>query len=132
MRKNTEAVLKAWKANRAKGSRGNSISTDGKTIFSYRTAIVGRVPDYSEEIKELHKLGYTDITQETFFDAVVNVTKYSQTTSSQQNSIIADFKANGITYREVPDVNIGSPVVVGVSEAQYAQGILERALEVAS
>ncbi len=107
MRKNTQAVLKAWLTKKAKGNKGDSISTDGNTIYSYRTAIVVRTPDYSKEIAELNKLGYP-CTQKSFVDATINRTKYSSTTSGQQNSIVAYFKANDMSYREEYSIAIGS------------------------
>ena len=107
MRKNTQAVLKAWIAREAKGNKGDSISTDGNTIYSYNTAIVVRTPDYSKEIAELNELGYP-CSQDNFVDATINRTKYSSTTSQQQNSILAYFEANDMSYREEYSIAIGA------------------------
>lgn len=92
MRKNTREVLKAWIAKEAKGNRGESISTDGTTIYSYNTAIVGRIP-----VVGMEEVGIT-----------INTTKYSPTTSNQQNSIINYFEVNDIGYNEVINVPIGT------------------------
>jgi len=108
MRKNTREVLKAWIAKEAKGSRGESISTDGSTIYSYNTALVEKTPDYSKEIEELHKLGYPEFSQDTFVFATINTTKYSPTTSNQQNSIINYFEVNDMSYNEKINVPIGT------------------------
>ena len=107
MRKNTREVLKAWMAKEAKGNRGESISTDGNTIYSYNTAIVVRTPDYSKEIAELNKLGYP-IEQKNFVDATINTTKYSSTTSNQQTSILCYFDVRNISYNEKINVPIGT------------------------
>ena len=107
MRKNTQAVLKAWLTKEAKGNRGDSISTDGNTIYSYNTAIVVRTPDHSKVIAELNRLGYP-CTQKSFVDATINRTKYSSTTSGQQNSILAYFKANDMSFNEGYRIPIGT------------------------
>jgi len=107
MRKNTQAVLDAWIAKEAKGNRGESISTDGTTIYSYNTAIVVRTPDYTKEIAELNKLGYP-CTQNSFVDATINRTKYSPTTSNQQNSIVAYFEDNNMSFNEQYSIPMGT------------------------
>lgn len=66
MIKNTREVLEAWDVSEPKGKRGDSIWTDGKIVYSYNTWI-------------LATNGRAEIE--------VNVTKYSATTSSHQNSI---------------------------------------------
>tara|TARA_R100000963_G_C4634563_1_gene98952 strand:- start:719 stop:1057 length:339 start_codon:yes stop_codon:yes gene_type:complete len=108
MRKNTQAVLDAWIAKEAKGNRGDSISTDGNTIYSYNTAIVVRTPDYSKEIAFMHSIGYPEFTQDTFVFATINTTKYSSTTSNQQSSLLAYFEANNRSYNEEINVPIGT------------------------
>lgn len=65
MRANVRDVLKAFATRKPKGKLGDSISTDGTNVFSYRTCLITR-----------HK-GVT----------VLNMTKYSRTTSTQQHSI---------------------------------------------
>ncbi len=65
MRKNTFAVFTAWNQRVGKGVFGDSISTDGHTIFSYKTPILERVG---------HRV-------------VLNENKYSATTTRQQNDI---------------------------------------------
>jgi len=65
MRKNTEAVFSAWL--RQMPLAGTSISTDGMSIFSYRTAILSRSGNHR----------YT-----------FNQKKYSSTTSRQQSDLL--------------------------------------------
>lgn len=59
MRKNIQEVFNAWK--QGKSLNRKSISTDGKTIYSYSTLILK--------------------------DGVLNTVKYSKTTSRQQSAI---------------------------------------------
>lgn len=74
MRKNCAQVLDAWNNGRA-CSPAQSIWTDGVTIYSYSTAIVtGRVRP------------------------IVNMTKYSVTTSTHQNAIV-----RGLGHVEIVD-----------------------------
>ena len=77
MRKNTQAVLEAWDVSEPKGKRGDSIWTDGNTVYSYNTWILAH---------NAMQNGFE-----------VNVTKYSATTSRQQNEIQAWL--SGGTYR---------------------------------
>ena len=73
MRKNTREVFDAW-MNGIANCGQDSIWTDGERIFSYQTILVERTPR----------------------GPVVNVTKYSQTTSTHQNAIRAAFNARNI------------------------------------
>lgn len=73
MRVNVRRVWDAWREHRHAG-RG-SISTDGEVICSYRTPIVWR--DKSGSV-------------------TVNILRYSKTTTTQQNSLLAALAAAGI------------------------------------
>jgi hypothetical protein len=68
MRKNTEQVINAFLCGESKNL--HSIKTDGTTIFSYDTAILTR-----------GKNGYV----------IYNGTRYTNTTSQQQNAIFNEF-----------------------------------------
>ena len=65
MRKNTARVLAAWRAGKD-DRRDRSVWTDGRTVYSYATAIMTR--DDNGRI-------------------VFNATKYSPTTTNHQNGI---------------------------------------------
>lgn len=69
MRKNVKEVLGAFLNGERRGREGDSISTDGERIFSYDTILVERE---RKRVVVYH----------------VNVTPYSKTTTTQQNSII--------------------------------------------
>ena len=75
MRKNMKAVIDAWTAGRSEGERGDSISTDGDDIYSYDTCLLTR-----------DRLG----------NLILNSTAYSNTTTRQQNSLLAHFN-RGLT-----------------------------------
>ncbi|HET7111690.1 MAG TPA: hypothetical protein VFI41_12530 [Gemmatimonadales bacterium] len=85
MRKNVAAVLDAWRQGRpcgmkrptAFGSAVNSISTDGDSIFSYRTCLLAITHDGKR---------------------VLNETRYSVTTSRQQSALRGDI-ADGVHFR---------------------------------
>lgn len=66
MRKNIKEVIAAFQAKRPKGHIGDSISTDGKTIYSYTTPIYTR-------------------------ETGLNSRQYSKTTTMQQNAIRLTF-----------------------------------------
>ena len=70
MRKNTERLLDAWHQGRS--DRGSeSIWTDGENIWSYDTCILARQDENSPATNPY----------------VLNMTKYSPTTSQHQNAI---------------------------------------------
>ena len=72
MRKNTETALNGFLTNKPAGKPGSAIWTDGKHIWSYATALVT----------------FEDDTFERFGRVVVNMTKYSQTTTVHQNALL--------------------------------------------
>jgi len=72
VRKNTEQVIRAWEHDRPERSSA-SIWTDGHNIWSYQTPIAVEV------LKENGEIGL-----------VMNVTRYSPTTSEQQSAIRAE------------------------------------------
>ncbi len=74
MRKNTEKVFNAWINERP--LNGPSISTDGRTIFSYSTPILSRESD----------------------GIFLNTKKYSNTTSRQQSDLSLLLGRNGIKF----------------------------------
>lgn len=85
MRQNTQKAFNAWNAGknyRAPGRNGSPIWTDGRSIFSYGVAILTR-PDYSAQSIRL------------------NVTKYSVTTSQQQNGLRTLLTSSGTRFEEV-------------------------------
>lgn len=65
MRKNTFTIMEAWNFDRAKGKAGDSIWTDGQNVYSYQTCILVYGPNGS----------------------ILNVGKYSRTTSTHQNGV---------------------------------------------
>ena len=75
MRKNTQQVFAAFKAGKSLDMK--SISTDGKEIRSYRTPIF--YPDGKGQM-------------------VLNMKKYSSTTSNQQSAINLMAKENQISF----------------------------------
>lgn len=85
MRKNTQAVMRAWRESKS-ARHGQSISTDGETIYSYSTAIVTR---HNGKI-------------------IVNDTRYSVTTTQQQNSIKAELAMLGINFDTVTGIPHGA------------------------
>ena len=97
MRKNCRQTLDAWVEDEPYGKRGDSIWTDGDTIYSYNTWIV------VEEIKE-RRPHYR-----------FNATKYSTTTSTHQNAILAFLKNN---FPE--NFSEGTPATVFVGEKNEA------------
>ena len=83
MRKNTQEVYRAWKMGRAL-HRCRSIWTDGETVYSYSTPILR------------YKLGAP----------MMNMVKYSRTTSNHQNSLtalLADAYSTSITIVQDPN-----------------------------
>ena len=82
MRRNMEEVLNAWQARRPNRSH-RSISTDGETLWSYDTAILTRADDGR---------------------VILNVTRYSATTSSQQKALTFNLD----TYKSVDKVRRGA------------------------
>lgn len=75
MRKNTKSVFNAW-MNRRSERKQESVWTDGVNIYSYNVPIVERLPDG----------GY-----------MVDVDRYSVTTSVHQNATRHLMLQNGIT-----------------------------------
>jgi hypothetical protein len=80
VRKNTRLALAAYNAGKA-ARPAESIWTDGDTIYSYRTALLTRLPDGRE---------------------VFNGTRYSVTTTIHQNAI------RDAAYLEVDDIERGA------------------------
>jgi len=81
MRKNTLTVYAAWKQGKAKGNFGDSISTDGKEIWSYSAPLLFR----SFPIEDL----------------LLNITHYSKTTSCQQSDLRFLLRQDAIEYRNI-------------------------------
>jgi hypothetical protein len=86
MRKNLSKVYNYFHVGR-KCLETWSIWTDGDTIYSYGTAIA-TYGDYVDEV-------------------VVNVTKYSSTTSTHQNAILAQLRKEGYSAVEVDNLPEG-------------------------
>jgi hypothetical protein len=80
MRKNTSETLHAWRAGRPYGRAGDSVWTDGESVYSYDTCIVAPAVTVPLEID-----GGT-YTVERF---PLNVTEYSRTTSEKQRGAVA-------------------------------------------
>jgi hypothetical protein len=80
MRKNTLEVFGAWMQGRERKRGRMSIWTDGETVYSYGTALLTRTEDG---------------------ELIFNATKYSVTTSCQQNNL-----------RELMEENYLHPVVI--------------------
>lgn len=79
MRKNTQAVIEAFKQQQSKGNIGDSISTDGQTIFSYQTPIARyRMPISAWSSRLTPTI-------------LLDKSKYSHTTSTQQSTIRQSF-----------------------------------------
>lgn len=96
MRKNTKEVFQAWVQGK-KRQRSRSIWTDGGTIYSYGTALLTRINEEGRGDCEL----------------IFNATKYSVTTSCQQNDL-----------RELMEENYLHPVTV--DDVAMWQGDLTR------
>ena len=73
MRKNLQRVLAAWNKGEETTKPGETISTDGRNIYSYWTCIVARTPTGG---------------------VVFNASEYSPTTKRQQNAIRAALLVN--------------------------------------
>lgn len=84
MRLNLQKAYKAWKSGKEYGRDGDSISTNGHTIFSYHTALVS-------DTEELHTV-------------LFNGTKYSHTTTGQQSSLRMLLKRDAFTILTVWNV----------------------------
>lgn len=83
MRKNTQDTFKAWRNGKSFKAGGAAVWTDGKEIFSYSTPIVtvkGNV-------------------------VTLNNTRYSVTTTCQQNGLAVLLTQSGIRYETTEDVN---------------------------
>tara|TARA_Y100000593_G_scaffold86952_1_gene166593 strand:- start:2793 stop:3092 length:300 start_codon:yes stop_codon:yes gene_type:complete len=96
MRKNTRATLAHWLSGEPSAT-APAIHTDGDVIRSYSTWLTVRTG-------ETH--------------AIMNMTKYTRTTSVHQNAILADLEARGFDVEVVDDVPIGTrdsyaPFIVG-------------------
>ena len=84
MRKNTEAVMKAWEQG-TPHRKADAIWTDGTHVYSYETCILadrGFIPDKRRW--------------------VMNSAQFSQTTGRQQSGIREYMGTKGHTYEEVP------------------------------
>lgn len=85
MRKNVRAVVNAFDANIDFGKRGDSIWTDGDSIFSYNTCILTTAKG----------------------DMVFNDSRYSVTTSIQQGALKANYQpkhvVTGLPHGATPD-----------------------------
>jgi hypothetical protein len=97
MRKNLQEVFNAWTDGR-QSNKQNSIWTDGDTIFSYGTALVTH-GDYSGEV-------------------ILNRTKYTRTTSSQQGSLGFLLKQYGFEVLEIDGLPMGTRSSTLFSKAQ--------------
>lgn len=85
MRQNTQKAFNAWnvgKVYRAPGRNGSPIWTDGRSIYSYSTPILQRADD---------AVG----------PARLNVSRYSVTTSQQQNGLRSLLTMSGVRFTEV-------------------------------
>ena len=83
MRKNTMETFKAWvDGKRARPAR--SIWTLGGVVYSYSTAIAKFSPESDRHM-------------------IVNVSRYSVTTTNQQRGLIALAKSNGFKVTEVDE-----------------------------
>jgi hypothetical protein len=90
MRKNTETVVGAFLSHARAGKLGDSISTDGERIFSYRTCIVERTGPRR---------------------VAFNVTKYSATTTRQQAEIRRELSRHAFTMEAGDDMPRGMPSI---------------------
>ena len=78
MRKNTEAVFKAWRSGRsARPCKSRSIWTDGARIISYNT----------------------EIARQNGAEIAINGHKYSVTTSCQQSNLQTLCRQSGLSFR---------------------------------
>jgi|TARA_R110000744_G_scaffold85947_1_gene167959 hypothetical protein len=96
VRKNTRAVLDAWEGNKHSGKSGDSIWTDGKTIYSYGTWIL--------TMEAIDRWPHNRV--------LFNSTKYSPTTSAHQNAIKGDLTP-WVSNKDlviVDDISIGTTI----------------------
>jgi hypothetical protein len=98
MRKNLSKVYNYFHVGR-ECREARSIWTDGDTIYSYGTAIA-TYGDYIDEV-------------------VVNVTKYSPTTSTHQNAILVQLRKEGYSVVEVESLPLGVS-----SEGLFSQALV--------
>jgi len=80
MRKNVENVFSSW-WNARENKKNKTIHTNGQTIFSYRTPIIFRTAD----------------------GILLDSTKYSKTTTSQQNSLRGLLTSKGFKRQEIKE-----------------------------
>jgi hypothetical protein len=95
-RKNVTAVAKALYDGKRKGRPGDSIWTDGENIWSYNTCLLAARPAVQNQ-------GYYGLAPE----YVLNASRYSVTTSQQQNSLRVLF--GGAITAVVTDLDRGVP-----------------------
>ena len=104
MRKNASKVYKMFHYGRP-CREAESIWTDGETIYSYGTAIA--------------------TVGSSWISIIMNTTKYSPTTSTHQNAIMAKLRKEGYHVVEVEHLPIG------VSRKEMAPWLFSQAQEVA-
>ena len=92
MKKNCQRTLNAWFQDDPFGKQGDSIWTDGDTIYSYNTWILAE----PEDSAEIHW---------TVFE--FNNTKYSRTTTTHQNAILSKMNGYGVLMRVHDNVPMG-------------------------
>lgn len=85
MRKNTARVMTAWAAGKD-DMRDRSLWTDGQSVYSYATAILAIANDGMP---------------------IVNVTRYSNTTTNHQNGMRYWLDLHGRVRREVTNIPRG-------------------------
>ena len=123
MRKNCQRTLNAWFRDEPFGKRGDSIWTDGSTIYSYNTWIVNR--DYSAVCEEpwwsfngafdengrpiwrCRKCSEPYWCANSSLRFLFNATKYSQTTTTHQNAIRAYMHTEGYSLKVHDNVPMG-------------------------
>jgi hypothetical protein len=101
-RKNVEQVMDAFAHHRKKGNRGDSISTDGESVFSYFTCLVTRV----------QRAG-------TVF--LLNATRYSVTTTQQQGGIREILRDHGASVVEVEGLSRGADANDLLAQAGWSE-----------
>lgn len=91
-RKNVTRAFEAWYRGKSFGKEGDSVWSNGSRIYSYRTWLVD---------KNIGSGGESD-------EVLLNVTKYSSTTTQQQNSLRLFLRQSGINAVEIDDVPRGA------------------------
>lgn len=88
MRKNVQDAYRRWRQgdDSTPAQRGTSIWSNGRDIYSYATCLLTNTPDGR---------------------VIMNATRYSVTTTQQQNSLLVLLNRDGFVFETVDDLDRG-------------------------